>query len=92
MKIKHKILALVWLILGSISGLILTYSMDGRVDVGNTLFDSIPLVLGPQIGILVAEARGMNPFWAAVVGFFLGFVILVLILAFFIWLLANYGV
>ena len=89
MKINHRILAIVWFILGSILGLILTYVLHQRLDLANTLFWTVPLVLGPQIGIFVGEAKRRNPFWTAIYGLLLGIIILIVVIAVAIWLSAN---
>ena len=89
MKIKHRILAIAWFILGSILSFTLTYVMHQRVDLSDALFFAVPLVLGPQIGILLGEAKGKNPFWTAIYGFLLGVIVLIVIVAVVMWLLAN---
>lgn len=89
MKIKHRILVIVWFILGLIFSLIFNYWLDGKADLADTLFCAIPLVLGPQIGIFVGEAKQKNPFWTAIYGFLLGIIILMLILGVALWLSAN---
>ena len=92
MKIAHKILAIAWLILGSISGLFLQCMLDGKFKLNDTLYCAVPLILGSQLGIFVGVTKGMNPFWTAIYGFLLGAIVLIAFTAAMIWLLANFGV
>ncbi len=89
MRTAHKVLAIIWFILGSFLGLTLTYMMHQRFDLGNTLFWTVPLILGPQIGIFVGEAKQKNPFWIAICGFLIAIIIIIAILVVALWLSAS---